>query len=172
MDETGFLFRQEWLLPAEGCLVLFGLVLAFFNPLFLMNLVFNRQIDPYFRKTGDMPQSSQEFQSWIYGVLAAVIAGWGTFIFFLARHPFRAHEKWAWNCMIAGTAVWYSPDTRMSGAQYVFFDIFFNTVILILLVLPPVFTKKVLWKVSASAFIDTWLLTPLHMGEIPTCSLF
>lgn len=142
MGARGFFFWQKWLLVVGGYLVLFGLVLVFFNQSFVMDFVFNKQIDPYFWKTGELPKSAQEFQSWIYGVLGAVISGWGVFIIFLAKHPFEAREKWAWNCTAAGTGTWYVTDTWVSAVHHVFFNLLFNTLMLILLALPLLFTRK------------------------------
>jgi hypothetical protein len=107
-----------------------------------MNLLFNNNIDPYFWKNAMLPENAFKFQGWIYGVLGAVIAGWGTLIAFWAYYPFKMRELWAWNGLASATVIWYVADTALSAIYGVMFNIVFNTIILFLLGLPLIFTKK------------------------------
>lgn len=137
-----FNFWQKWLLFISLYLVLFGLVMAFFNQSPLMDLMLNNQIDPVFWPEGNPPDGGAAFQAFIYGVLGATIAGWGVFMAFLTRYPFKAREKWAWNCFAAGIAVWYIADTAVSLHYRVTFNVLFNTALLILAAPPLLFTRK------------------------------
>ncbi len=110
-----FNFWQKWLLFISLYLVLFGLVLAFWGQSSLMNFVFNNQIDPVFWPEGNVPENGATFQAWIYGVLGATVTGWGIFMAFLTQYPFKAREKWAWNCFAVGLTVWYIADTAVSA---------------------------------------------------------
>ena len=107
-----------------------------------MDFLFNTNIDPYFWDKTELPDNAMKFQGWIYGVLGAVIAGWGTLIAFWAKYPFKTRERWAWNGLALATAIWYVADTAISAMYGVFFNIIFNTVMLFLLTTPLVFTKK------------------------------
>ncbi len=111
-----------------------------------MNFLFNNNIDPYFWNDTMLPENAIKFQAWIYGVLGTVIAGWGTLIAFWAHHPFKTREIWAWNGLASATAIWYISDTAISIIYGVMFNIFFNTIILLLLGLPLIFTKKAFIK--------------------------
>jgi hypothetical protein len=73
-----FNFWQKWLLIIGIYLVVFGLFLTFFSQSSLMDFLFNKQIDPIFWVNAELPENAWKFQGWIYGVLGAVIAGWGT----------------------------------------------------------------------------------------------
>jgi len=137
-----FNFWQKWLLFVSLYLVLFGLVLAFFGQSPLMDFIFNNQIDPVFWPEGAVPENAATFQAWIYGVLGTTVIGWGIFMAFLAQYPFKAREKWAWNCFAVGVAVWYIADTAISARYQVTFNVLFNTILFVLLGLPLLFTRK------------------------------
>lgn len=137
-----FNFWQKWLVAVGWCLAAFGLFLTLFNQSTLMDFMFNEQIDPVFWQADALPQSTKQFQAWIYGVLGAVIAGWGTSIAFVAHYAFKQREKWAWNCIASGVIVWYVADTAISAFYSVTFNVVFNTITLVLLALPLWCTRK------------------------------
>ena len=113
-----------------------------------MNFLFNSQIDPNFWASSEISENALKFQGWIYGVLGAVIAGWGTLIAFWAHYPFKSRERWAWNGLAVGTGIWYCADTVISAIYGVTFNIVFNTIMLVLLATPLVFTKKYFTKLD------------------------
>lgn len=139
---SSFNFWQKWLFYVGIYLAVFGLVLAFFNQTYVMNFVFNNQINSVFWSSNEIPESAFPFQSWIYGVLGATVSGWGIFIAFLAYYPFKAREKWAWNCIATGIAIWFISDTSISAFYDVTFNVVFNVVLLIFIGLPLLFTRK------------------------------
>ncbi len=61
---------------------------------------------------------------------------------FWALYPFRTRERWAWNGLAFGTGIWYCADTSISAIYGVTFNIVFNTIMLVLLATPLIFTKK------------------------------
>ena len=138
---TNFSFWQRWLFVVGIAVSVFGLFMAFFcgTPLFE---AFNRQIDPAFWGTNVVENSAREFQKWAYGVWGATIAGWGISVTFMAHYPFRNKEKWAWNCLVMGMLVWFVLDTSLSVYYKVYFNAAFNTVLLILTMLPVILTRK------------------------------
>jgi zinc transporter ZupT len=111
-----------------------------------MDYLFNKNIDPYFWQSGKLPDNSSRFQGWIYGVLGAVIAGWGTLIAFWAYYPFKTRERWAWKGLALAIAVWYIADTIISAMYGVIFNVVFNTIMLFLLASPLVLTRKFFLK--------------------------
>lgn len=111
-----------------------------------MDYLFNNNINPYFWLSAELPDNALKFQRWIYGVLGAVIAGWGTLITFWAIYPFKTRERWAWNGLALATAIWYIADTVISVMYGVIFNVGFNTIMLFLLATPLVFTKKLFTK--------------------------
>lgn len=139
---TRFDFWQKWLKFVGSYLILFGLCLSFFNQSDLMSLLLHDQIDPVFFQETVMNEAATRFKSWVYGVLGAVLAGWGVLIVFWAVYPFQSKEPWAWNGLALGLLLWYLPDTLISIKYQVYFNVFFNTFLLVILILPLICTKK------------------------------
>ena len=128
--------------------MVFGLYLSFFAQSSIMDFLFNSNIDPYFWGKTELPESAMNFQGWIYGVLGATIAGWGTMIAFWAYYPFKTREPWAWSGLALATAIWFIADTAISAIYGVTFNMLFNTILLFLLVTPLVFTRKYFVKLK------------------------
>ena len=138
---TRFTFWQRWLLVLSLIIVAFGLGMAILNSTALFDLL-NRQVDPVFWGVRSIPKEALAFRGWVYGVLGSTMAGWGVFFVFLARIPFRRQEKWAWYCLALGILVWYIPDTTISLLFGVTFNAIFNTILLVLVALPLIYTRK------------------------------
>lgn len=136
-----FIFWQRWLLIFGLLLVDMGLYMVFFKGTIYFAL-FDNLVNPAFWASAVAPANVAEFQGWIYGVLGATLAGWGTFLAFMAHYPFKQKEKWAWKCLLAGVLVWYLPDTFISLQFGVYFNAVGNTVLFILLMLPLLFTRR------------------------------
>ena len=136
-----FSFWQRWLFVFSLVVVIFGLGMATLNrtPLFA---IFDLQVNPVFWGTGVLPAGVILFQGWIYGVLGATMAGWGVFLAFIARYPFRNRERCAWNALLIGLSLWYLTDTALSLHFGVVFNAIFNTAIFILAMLPLFFTRQ------------------------------
>jgi hypothetical protein len=136
-----FSFWQRWLFAVGALLTVFGIVMAFFSGTAVFEL-FNSQVDPVFWRTEDIADNARRFQQWIYGVLGATVAGWGVFVTFVAHYPFRKKEKWSWDCLVVGLLLWYLTDTAISLNFKVYFNAVFNTVLLVLVMLPVIFTRR------------------------------
>ena len=139
---TSFNFWQKWLLIVGIYLIVFGIYLTFFSQSSFMDYLFNNNINPTFWVDSEIPENTQRFQGWIYGVLGAVIAGWGTLISFWAYYPFKTRERWAWIGLAYGSGLWYIADTTISAIYGVTFNVVFNTILLFFLAAPLVFTKR------------------------------
>lgn len=136
-----FSFWQRWLVVVGIVITVFGILMAIFSGTPLFDL-FNRQIDPAFWGAAAVGDSAKRFQQWIYGGWGATVAGWGIFVTFIARYPFAKKERWAWNCMVLGLITWFVLDTTLSFFYQVYFNVAFNTGLLVLAMLPAVFTRK------------------------------
>ena len=143
-----FQFWQKWLFGCGLVFIGFGLYMAFLNqtPLFK---VFDQQVNAVFWPAGAGTAGAQNFQSWIYGVLGATMAGWGVFFAFIAYYPFRAREPWTWPCIITGSSIWYLADTAISLYHGFVFNAVFNTILLVAILLPVILThKEIRWHAS------------------------
>lgn len=134
-------FWDKWLLVVGWVLSVFGLLLAFANQTWLFDIIFNRHVNTVFWPSNVAMESIEPFQAWIYGVLGATVSGWGVFIVFLARQPFKRRERWAWNCIFAGITLWFFPDTAISVYFGVFINVAFNIVVATVVYLPLVATR-------------------------------
>ena len=137
-----FLFWQKWLLALGGVIVVFGLALAVFNQTPVFDVLFNRQVNPTFWTEAEITPQIRAFQQWAYGVLGATMAGWGVFVVFIAHEPFRRRERWAWNCLAFGIGLWFMVDTTLSIAANVIFNVAFNSLLLVLVLLPVLATRS------------------------------
>ena len=135
-------FWDRWLLFVGWLLVVFGLLLGFLNQTQLFDAAFNRQINPVFWADGSPAESIELFQAWIYGVLGFTVSGWGVFMVFVARYPFRNRERWARNCVFVGITLWYITDTSISLYFGVTFNAIFNTALAGLVYAPLIATRS------------------------------
>ncbi|UCD63859.1 MAG: hypothetical protein JSW34_00075 [Candidatus Zixiibacteriota bacterium] len=136
-----FSFWQKWLFVVGLFLCALGVVLAFASDSSLTDFVFNDRIDPVFWENGAPSEDGLIFRGWIYGVLGSVILSWGVLIAFIAYHPFKRKERWASNCILLATLIWFIPDTVISASYGVGFNVVFNTALLIVIILPWLLTR-------------------------------
>ena len=68
--------------------------------------------------------------------------GGGGVIAFIAHYPFSKRERWSWNSLVFGLGVWFVLDTSLSIVYKVYFNVAFNTALLILTGLPVLVTRK------------------------------
>ena len=134
-----FNFWQKWLLVMSILFVLMALSLPVSS---LLNIEVS-YINAAFWKNGIVPTTeAKAFQAWIYGVVGALSATFGLFIYFVAGNSFKAREKWAWNCLAICISVWFVIDTFFSVYFGVYTNAFNNVILYVLLMLPLMFTRK------------------------------
>jgi hypothetical protein len=136
-----FSFWQKWLFVVGIIISVFGVLMAFLSGTSLFDVV-NRQIDSAFWNTNVIDDMTRKFQQWVYGAWGATIAGWGIILTSIARYPFSRKERWAWDSLVFGVLAWFILDTLISMIHEVYFNVVFNTVLLILGMLPLMFTRK------------------------------
>jgi hypothetical protein len=138
---AGFVLWQKWLLIVGLIITVFGVMLALFSQTALFT-IFNQQINRIFWGTIELPVNAQAFHQWICGVLGAVMAGGGIFTTFIVHYPFRRKEKWAWTCLASGVLAWFVIDTFISLSFKAYFNVAFNAVVLIGVMLPLILSRK------------------------------
>jgi len=138
---ASFSFWKKWLLVVGVAITAFGLLMAVSSGTSLFDL-FNRQIDPVFWGVNVTDDATRKFQQWVYGAWGATIAGWGIVLTYIARYPFSQKERWAWDSLVLGVLIWFILDTSLSLFHKVYFNVALNTVLLILGMLPLMFTRR------------------------------
>ncbi len=74
-----------------------------------------------------VPIEIQGYLRFANGIIGAVMAGWMMVIIMLARGPFRAGERFAWNAIAWPLLGWYVIDTTFSIAHGVWGNVLLNT---------------------------------------------
>ena len=74
-----------------------------------------------------VPPEIQGYLRFANGVIGAVMAGWMMVIIALARGPFRAGERFAWNSIAWPLFGWYVIDTTFSIAHGAWGNVLLNT---------------------------------------------
>lgn len=137
----GFRFWQRWLFTTTLVVTGAGVGLALFGGTLL-----TRVLDPAFHMVfwGDQPIAppARAYQAWIYGVLGATLAGWGTCLAFLVQQALAHRESWAHWAIGAGLVVWFVPDTALSYLAGVYANVLLNCLILAALGLPLLMTWR------------------------------
>ena len=128
-----------WLLAVSIFIIAFGTIMALFNATVVFAF-FNDQINPVFWGLNPVPSPAQAFQAWVYGAWGATVMGWGVTMLFIAWFPFESRERWAWFCVLVSVILWYLLDTGISFWFGVMINVVLNTTILILVIIPLVFT--------------------------------
>jgi len=76
------------------------------------------------------------------GIIGAVMAGWMMAIIALARGPFRAGERHAWNAIAWPLAGWYCIDTAFSLAHGVWGNVLLNTGTALMFGIPLLLSRR------------------------------
>lgn len=74
-----------------------------------------------------VPAEIQGYLRFANGIIGAVMAGWMMAVIVLARGPFRAGERFAWNAIAWPLLGWYVIDTTFSIAHGVWGNVLLNT---------------------------------------------
>lgn len=128
-------FWYRWLLAVVWLLISFGLALAFLNGTPLLAPIL-RPIDGAFWRTDAITPAIRSFQHWVYGVLGAMLVGWGSPLGFVIVAAFRTRQSWVRNALAASLLLWFMTDTAISLYFHVFINALLNVVILVGALLP------------------------------------
>jgi len=66
----------------------------------------------------------------------------GIFLAYIVRYPFAKKEQWARECAAVGLVVWFLLDTSLSIYYGVFFNVAFNSLLLVAAAMPLMFTRR------------------------------
>lgn len=136
-----FAFWLKWLEVMAIIVIIYGLTIAFFSQSFVFDFLLNNQINKTFWETTQVSDSVIMFQKFVYGVIGATAAGWGTVLAFMVFYPYRNKEKWVWKALVSGICIWYFTDTGISLYYYVYSNALINTMLLFAFGIPLVQTR-------------------------------
>ncbi len=139
-EDSRFRFWQQWLFWACVSTVLLGVTLTFFDTRLLPG--FPQAMNRILWGTPDMPAEVATYHRFVHAVLGATIASWATVLAFVAYHPFRSRERWAWWCILVALVVWFPLDTALSLYFGLWPNAVFNVAALLFIGTPLIFTRR------------------------------
>jgi hypothetical protein len=127
-------FWTNWLLTVAAGVVVFGLVLVFAPHISRQGFSLLVFASP--DRIDGLGEQAVSYISLTHAVMGAVMAGWGSALFYLVRALFPAGSRIAWNAVALSVAVWFVPDTSYSLLSGYWQNAILNTVFLALFTLP------------------------------------
>ncbi len=95
-----------------------------------------------FWKEGTVPKEAQQFRNWVYGACGGMSLALGILIIFIAANAFMQKQKWTWNALLVAFITWYLVDSFFSIYCKIHLNALLNTVYIIIMLLPLIFSKK------------------------------
>jgi hypothetical protein len=133
-----FEFFRLWLILIGAGLAVGGVLLSLLGGTRIFAGM-NRLIDPAF--WDGLPDApARRFQAWIYGVMGAIMAGWGLTVAILVSQVWNTRQAWVWWSVAASVGLWFVLDTGQSLRYRVFANAAINTALLVALAIPLAFT--------------------------------
>jgi hypothetical protein len=83
-----FMFWQKWLAAVSLIVAIFGTALAWLGSTALFD-AFSDQVNHAFWSNTGISAEARALEQWLFGVLGPTMAGWGIFLLYIVRHPFK-----------------------------------------------------------------------------------
>ena len=125
MNHPDIMMWSRWIQAAAGVVLALSAVLMLAPPLgesFFYLVYFQQPASPV-----AVPAEVLGYLRFANGIIGAVMAGWMMVIIVLARGPFRAGERHAWNAIAWPLLGWYLIDTAFSLLHGVWGNVLLNT---------------------------------------------
>ncbi len=136
--------RFEWwrklLLAVKGFEVILGLAIAGFGPK-VVPFYFENVCQALWQQ-GEPPANTETLIRWIFAVLGGTISGSALAQAYIVAIPFKAKEKWAWQCLALALLIWCIPDTLASLRYGVWPNAIFNVFPILMVAVPLLMTRK------------------------------
>lgn len=145
---VSFIFWQRWLFYSSLLFVLFGIGFAFDgnNPLFAW---YDHSLSKIFWGSNSIPESTNNFSSFIHGPLGGTIACCYILLAYIAWYPFKRKEIWARNAIVVAYGTWILLDSAICLYYDVYFQIYLiNAFSFLQKALPIIFTWNDFKKVG------------------------
>lgn len=132
------LFWRRWFASASLTAAAFGFALALLNQTSAFEPLLSAHVDPAFWGNTQKTPASAHFQQFAYGVMGAMLCGWGLLMASVARAAFGPTDRLVRRALSLSLLVWYFLDTMISLAFGVIWNAALNTVLLFVIGLPLV----------------------------------
>lgn len=109
-----FEFWQQWLVYINIMFSILGVVIVFFGESLLFHFWHLFSTDVFFGGDAAAYEAIKPFRQFLFGIIGGTIAGFHLLMVYIARIPFKAKEKWAFNALLYGTGLWFILDSSCS----------------------------------------------------------
>ena len=140
MNHPDIMMWSRWIQAAAGVVLALSAVLMLAPPLgesFFYLVYFQQPASPV-----AVPAEVLGYLRFANGIIGAVMAGWMMAIIALARGPFRASERHAWNTIAWPLLGWYVIDTAFSIAHGVWGNVLLNTATALMFGIPLLLARR------------------------------
>lgn len=127
-------FWWFWLLSAVSWVILFGLALVFFPA--QMERFFNWMLFASQTAVPIQEPPAVDYLRFVYGVLGAVMVGWGVSMVWVLIGPYGRGERAGWLALATPLAIWYVIDSSLSVTQGFWQNAVLNSLFAALFALP------------------------------------
>jgi hypothetical protein len=141
-----FRFWRAWLIVASWAAAGFGLALALFNQTPLFDVILNSHVDPAFWPIAPRSPPVARFEQFVYGIMGAMLVGWGLMMALIAMFAFSATARAVWWGFVLSLLVWYSLDTAISLICGVRWNAALNSFFLVMLGIPLAATVRTVFR--------------------------
>jgi hypothetical protein len=94
-----FLFWQRWLVIVNIIGVIVGFLFPFISKVDCIAKGYNQALAEAFFGRTSLHEDVFVYNQWVWAMLGAVIMGWSICMLFIALHPFKNRDQWAWWCL-------------------------------------------------------------------------
>lgn len=135
-------FWRRWMMVVTLGMVVLGLALPFtsFVDVTLGPEYYNNYFD--YDAYSTISDGDMRFQTFLYGIMGAVMASWSIVMFFLVMFPLRQGQKWAWFALAISLIIWFVGDSYASVATGFEVHAVLNLSVLFLLGIPLLATYR------------------------------
>jgi hypothetical protein len=139
MDKLNY--WRKYLLLTSYFMMAIGIYVAFFKNTALFT-PFKRLIDPVFWPDNIMSEGTQQFKGFIYSFSGVFVLLWGLNSYFIIKNAFEPKNKWAWDCIVITTLVWFVIMFCFSIYYKVYYNAVFDVIYFVALLVPIIKTRK------------------------------
>jgi hypothetical protein len=147
LDNTGgrMAFWRKYLTIVGLSLIAFGVYITFCKntPLFAP---FGNLIDPIFWPDGTVTEGTRNFKGFIYSFSGVYVLLWGMNFLFISKYALIPGNRWAWNCLVSSTIIWFITMVPFSIYYRVYYNVIGDVLFFITVAIPMIRIRKYIYS--------------------------
>lgn len=137
-----FNFWYRWIITVSFVVFVCGLITIISNYTSAFETTVTPQLNLIFFNTPIVSPEITDFQRFALDLVGAWMVGWGVMMVYVASTGFRRQEQWAWYSFTWSIVLWFLCGTAVSLYHKVYGNAYANVVLLLLFMIPLIFSKK------------------------------